>query len=97
MGEGDGQNNLWPDLIAHPNYDEFWQSRDIRRHLNNVNCAVLSVGGWYDAEDHSDHSQHSTRQPHAILTTKRLLLCRAVGTRSMVWGGLTTPGMFVLL
>jgi putative CocE/NonD family hydrolase len=52
MAEGeDGQNNLWPDLIAHPDYDEFWQSRDIRRHLNNVNCAVLSVGGWYDAED----------------------------------------------
>jgi putative CocE/NonD family hydrolase len=46
-----GGSNLWPDLVAHPNYDEFWQSRDIRGHLNNVNCAVLSVGGWYDAED----------------------------------------------
>ena len=34
----EGGNNLWPDLVAHPDYDEFWQSRDIRRHLNNVNC-----------------------------------------------------------
>lgn len=46
-----GGHNLWPDLVAHPDYDEFWQSRDIKRHLNDVNCAVLSVGGWYDAED----------------------------------------------
>ena len=29
----EGGNNLWPDLVAHPDYDEFWQSRDIRRHL----------------------------------------------------------------
>ena len=26
-------------------------SRNLRDHFNNVNCAVLSVGGWYDAED----------------------------------------------
>jgi len=38
----DGSNNLWPDLIAHPDYDEFWQSRDIRRHMNNVSAAVTS-------------------------------------------------------
>ena len=40
-----------PDLMEHPDYDNFWQSRNLRDHLNNVNCAVLSVGGWYDAED----------------------------------------------
>ena len=34
----EGGNILWPDLVAHPDYDEFWQSRDIRRHLNHVNC-----------------------------------------------------------
>jgi uncharacterized protein len=50
QGTGGGAN-LWPDILAHPNYDQFWQSRDIRRHLNHVRCAVLSVGGWYDAED----------------------------------------------
>ena len=22
-----GDSNLWPDLMAHPNYDEFWKSR----------------------------------------------------------------------
>lgn len=42
---------FWNELVAHPNYDEFWQDRNILPHLNNINCAVLTVGGWYDAED----------------------------------------------
>jgi putative CocE/NonD family hydrolase len=42
---------FWNDLTAHPNYDAFWQARNLLPHLNNVNCAVLTVGGWYDAED----------------------------------------------
>ncbi|MGL1887367.1 MAG: CocE/NonD family hydrolase [Reichenbachiella sp.] len=42
---------IWDDMVAHPNYDEYWQDRNILQHLNNVNCAVLTVGGWYDAED----------------------------------------------
>lgn len=44
-------NKFWNDLVAHPNYDEFWQAHDLLPHLKNVNCAVLTVGGWYDAED----------------------------------------------
>jgi uncharacterized protein len=35
----------------HPNYDAFWQSRNIVPHLEGVTAAVLTVGGWYDAED----------------------------------------------
>ena len=31
--------------------DDFWQSRSLIDHFYNVDCAVLSVGGWYDAED----------------------------------------------
>ncbi|MEM8895590.1 MAG: CocE/NonD family hydrolase [Bacteroidota bacterium] len=42
---------FWNELASHPNYDEFWQKRNILPHLKNVNCAVLTVGGWYDAED----------------------------------------------
>ena len=37
--------------MAHPNYDEFWQARNLRPHLKNVSAAVMTVGGWYDAED----------------------------------------------
>ena len=42
---------LWNDVVKHPDYDEFWQKRDILPHLKNVKPAVLVVGGWYDAED----------------------------------------------
>ena len=44
-------NPYWTDIIKHPNYDEFWQTRDILPHLKNIKPAVLVVGGWYDAED----------------------------------------------
>jgi uncharacterized protein len=42
---------FWDEIIAHPNYDEFWQKRNILPHLKNIKPAVLTVGGWYDAED----------------------------------------------
>jgi hypothetical protein len=44
-------NPLWRDNIDHPNYDEHWKSRDLRPHLRAIRPAVLTVGGWYDAED----------------------------------------------
>ena len=47
----DDSLDLWNDMIAHPNYDDYWQSRNILPHLHNINAAVLTVGGWYDAED----------------------------------------------
>lgn len=37
--------------IEHDTYDGFWQSRAIAPHLKNVRAAVLTVGGWFDAED----------------------------------------------
>ncbi len=42
---------FWEAIIAHPNYDQFWKARNILPHLNNVRCAVLTVGGLFDAED----------------------------------------------
>jgi putative CocE/NonD family hydrolase len=42
---------IWNDIVAHPNYDEFWQKRNILPHLKNIKPAVMIVGGWYDAED----------------------------------------------
>ncbi len=46
-----GDNFFWQETINHPNYDEFWQKRSILPHLTNVKHAVMTVGGWYDAED----------------------------------------------
>jgi hypothetical protein len=43
--------SVWRQVTAHPVYDDFWQSRNIKKYLNNVKPAVLIVGGWFDAED----------------------------------------------
>ncbi len=42
---------FWNDVAAHPNYDDYWQKRNILPHLKNIKPAVMIVGGWYDAED----------------------------------------------
>ena len=42
---------MWKDNIANDTYNDFWQSRNIAPHLKNIKTAVLTVGGWFDAED----------------------------------------------
>jgi uncharacterized protein len=46
-----GSNWLWNDQVNHDTYDAYWQARDLSRHMKNIKCAVLTVGGWFDAED----------------------------------------------
>jgi hypothetical protein len=42
---------FWNDAFSHPDYDDFWKARDPRPFLKNVTPAVMTVGGWFDAED----------------------------------------------
>lgn len=42
---------FWNDFARHPNYDEFWKGRNIRTHLKNIKPAIMTVGGWFDAEN----------------------------------------------
>ena len=44
-------NWLFQDQARHSTYDAYWQARDLSRHMHGVKCAVLTVGGWFDAED----------------------------------------------
>ena len=44
-------NFFMQEIVSHPNYDEFWQSRNLLPHLKGINHAVMTVGGWFDAED----------------------------------------------
>lgn len=44
-------NFFMQEIIDHPNYDEFWQKRNLLPHLKNISHAVMTVGGWFDAED----------------------------------------------
>jgi putative CocE/NonD family hydrolase len=46
-----GDAGYWQEIIDHPNYDEFWKPRSLWKFMTGVKCAVLNVGGWYDAED----------------------------------------------
>lgn len=46
-----GEARYWQEIVDHPNYDDFWRRRSLWKFMNNVKCAVLNVGGWYDAED----------------------------------------------
>lgn len=46
-----GDNFFWQQIVDHPNYDAFWQQRSLLPHLKNVKPAVMTVGGWFDAED----------------------------------------------
>lgn len=42
---------FWQEMMQHPNRDEFWERRALIPHLKRVAPAVMTVTGWYDAED----------------------------------------------
>ncbi len=42
---------FWNEMMAHPDYDKFWQDRDPSVHLRNIRVPMLVTGGFYDAED----------------------------------------------
>lgn len=42
---------FWKELIAHPQYDDWWKERDPRNYVAQIKPAVLVVGGLFDAED----------------------------------------------
>lgn len=46
-----GQIAFWNEAMKHGTYDEFWQARSLPRHLKNIKTPVMTVGGWFDAED----------------------------------------------
>jgi len=42
---------FWNEIMQHGAYDDFWQERSLTPHLKNIKPAVMTVGGWFDAED----------------------------------------------
>jgi len=47
----EGKVPMWDEMLSHPDYDEYWQARNVTRFLTKVSIPVLNVGGWFDAED----------------------------------------------
>lgn len=46
-----GRNDFWTDMTEHPDYDSWWQERNLLKVCRDVCPAVLVVGGTFDAED----------------------------------------------
>ena len=46
-----GASALFDDQMRHDTFDDYWKARDLAPHMRNIHCAVLTVGGWFDAED----------------------------------------------
>lgn len=42
---------VWNEYLEHGDYDEYWQERNVLPRLTNITHAVLTVAGWFDAED----------------------------------------------
>ena len=46
-----GDVAFWKEIMSHGTYDEFWKDRNLRPHLTAIRPAVMTVGGWFDAEN----------------------------------------------
>jgi putative CocE/NonD family hydrolase len=46
-----GEVAFWNEAMRHGTYDDFWKARNLRPHIKGIRPAVLTVGGWFDAEN----------------------------------------------
>ncbi len=42
----------WNEFMRHPDYDHYWQGKNVMKDMRNIGFAVLNVIGWFDAEDY---------------------------------------------
>ncbi len=42
---------FWDEMMKRDTRDDWWKARNIRPHLKNIKPAVMTVGGWFDAEN----------------------------------------------
>ena len=47
----EGKISFWNEMMKHGTYDELWQGMNLRPHSKNIQPAVMTVGGWLDAEN----------------------------------------------
>jgi putative CocE/NonD family hydrolase len=46
-----GKIEYWKELIDNDTYSPYWQARNVRQYMKAIKPAMLTVGGWFDAED----------------------------------------------
>lgn len=70
-----GSAPFWNDMMAHGTEDSFWQARKVAPHLKNVTPAVLTVSGWYDANNlHGALRVHEAIATQSASTSNRIVL-----------------------
>ncbi len=42
---------FWKEVMQHGTYDDWWKARNLRQHMKQIRPAVMTVGGWFDAEN----------------------------------------------
>ncbi len=42
---------FWDEMMEHDTYDDYWKARNLLPNLKGSHAAVLTVGGFFDAED----------------------------------------------
>ena len=42
---------FWNEMMKREVRDDWWKARNIRSHLKNIKPAIMTVGGWFDAEN----------------------------------------------
>lgn len=74
-GRGPLQNRIafWDSIVAHPDYDAYWQARSLWKHASGITPSVLLVGGWYDVED-----------PYGMLRLNQSMQADSRSTRQML-------------
>lgn len=67
---------FWNQMMSHPDYDDFWKARDPRPYLKNIQPAVLTVGGLFDAEDcwGAWHIYEAIEKQNPPSTSNRLMI-----------------------
>jgi hypothetical protein len=46
-----GEMGFWNEMMKREARDDWWKARNIRPHLKGLKPAVMTVGGWFDAEN----------------------------------------------
>jgi putative CocE/NonD family hydrolase len=70
-----GEAPFWNDMMAHGTLDAFWEARKVAPHLTKVTPAVLTVSGWYDANNlHGALRVHEAIARQSPSTSNRIVL-----------------------
>ena len=66
---------FWNDMMTHGTDDAFWQARRVGPQLKNVKPAVLTVSGWYDANNlRGALIVHESIARQSVATSNRIVL-----------------------